>query len=93
MYGHNYFVITEPSFTGRAVNAVNWPKKIKSQQRFLRVKLLSSKDKAVISIEGKNVCLIIVFNAMNSIIVIRLSMQLVKRLHIACMLWLLTKLL
>ena len=66
------------------MNAVNWSKEDKSTQKFLHVKLTSSKDKATITIEGKTVCLFI-FNTVVSLAVARFFKPLVLMRIVACM--------
>lgn len=56
------FVIIDPSFTGRAVNSIDLSKTNKSKKKeinkeFFHVKLVSSKEKAVITVDGETVCL------------------------------------
>ena len=60
------FLTTASPLTGRAVNSIDLSKKNKSEhkknesesgQKVLHVKLLSSKEKAIFTVEGKTVCL------------------------------------
>ena len=66
------------------MNAVTWSKENKPAQKFLHVKLTSSKDKATVIIEGKTVCLFICITVI-SLAIARLFKPLVLMRIVACM--------
>ena len=77
-------IFAESSLTKRVISAVDWSKKNQSAQKFLHVKLISSKDKAAIIVEGKTVHLFLHI-AEISLAVARFFKSLVRMRIVVCM--------
>lgn len=92
---------TESTFTGRVVNSIDMSKKNESKlskptvdesvkndtaAKVIPVKLLSSKEKAIIMIDGKNVCIHFVIARVISLAVARLLMPIQMKVVVSILL-------